>query len=48
MARTLGISGRGVSDCRDRGKKILLCRLPRLPRSSGRWYWGKSGRSYWG
>ena len=23
MARTLGISGRGVSDCRDRGKKIL-------------------------
>jgi hypothetical protein len=23
MARTLKISGRGVSDCRDRGKKIL-------------------------
>ena len=23
MARTLGISGRGVSDCRDRGIKIL-------------------------
>ncbi len=22
--------------------------LPRLPRSSGRWYWGRSGRSYWG
>ncbi len=22
--------------------------LPNLPRSSGRWYWGRSGRSYWG
>jgi len=26
VARTLKISGRGVSDCRDRGEKILLCR----------------------
>ena len=26
MARTLRISGRSVSDCRDRGEKILLCR----------------------
>ena len=23
-------------------------RLPRLPRSSGRWYWGSSGRWHWG
>ncbi len=30
------------------GKIIHLCALclPRLPRSSGRWYWGRSGRSY--
>ena len=26
VARSLRISGRGVSDCRERGKKILLCR----------------------
>ncbi len=26
VARRLRISGRGVSDCRERGKKILLCR----------------------
>ncbi|PIX21207.1 MAG: hypothetical protein COZ69_15975 [Deltaproteobacteria bacterium CG_4_8_14_3_um_filter_45_9] len=30
MARTLKISGRGVSDCRDRGEKILLCRETRF------------------
>ncbi len=29
IARTLKISGPGVNDCRDRGNKILLCRLPR-------------------
>jgi len=27
---------------------LCLPRLPRLPRSSGRWYWGRSGRSYMG
>lgn len=26
LARLLSISGRGVSDCRDRGQKMLLCR----------------------
>jgi hypothetical protein len=26
----------------------FLPSLPSPPRSSGRWYWGRSGRSYWG
>ena len=29
VGRELNISGRGVSDCLERGEKILLCRLPR-------------------
>ncbi len=39
-ARELRISGRGVSDYRERGKKIILCRLPCLSRRSVRSYWG--------
>jgi len=35
LARLLSISGRGVSDCRDRGQKILLCREMR---SLFNWY----------
>jgi len=29
-----------------RNRIVLYC-LPRLPRSSGRWYWGWPGRSDW-
>jgi len=37
VGEALGISRKSVSRC-----------LSRLPHSSGRWYWGRSGRSYWG
>ena len=30
VARSLKISGRGVSDCRERGRKMLLCRETRF------------------
>jgi len=29
-------------------QKVIQHSLPRLPRSSGRWYRGSSGRWYWG
>ena len=35
VARRLRISGRGVSDCRERGKKILLCRETSLSDITG-------------
>ena len=40
--------GTGVGSENRTGACLRAPRLPRLPRSSGRWYWGSSGRWYWG
>ena len=38
VARLLKVSGRSVSNCRERGKILVLCRLPRRWEPS---YWGE-------
>ena len=38
VAEVLSLSRPTISACVEKGKIFLLCRLPR---SSGRWYWGE-------
>jgi len=52
VAKSLNVHPVTAARCAERGKGLVLCRLPRLPCGipdwSGLFLWGSSGRWYWG